>query len=165
MRNISFTCSCTQPSRSSMYRTSFTRSTFTTMTGPGRVGLPATLLHGFAPPPPPPHAFLRKSLFSSCTSFRLELSQLVQVTSFGGGTIHKTQKKLVENFSPLLLVNPDTENCGFEWEANTLKVPYCNGNLASQECSGRGLCDRTNGVCTCFDGYTGEACQEVEALA
>ena len=27
------------------------------------------------------------------------------------------------------------------------------------ECSNQGLCDRVSGICTCFDGYTGRACQ------
>ena len=27
------------------------------------------------------------------------------------------------------------------------------------ECSNRGTCDRTTGQCTCFDGFTGTACQ------
>eukprot|EP00636_Phaeomonas_parva_P008719 CAMPEP_0118862324 /NCGR_PEP_ID=MMETSP1163-20130328/7562_1 /TAXON_ID=124430 /ORGANISM="Phaeomonas parva, Strain CCMP2877" /LENGTH=440 /DNA_ID=CAMNT_0006796215 /DNA_START=25 /DNA_END=1347 /DNA_ORIENTATION=+ len=27
------------------------------------------------------------------------------------------------------------------------------------ECSGRGLCDRESGTCSCFDGYSGKACQ------
>lgn len=27
------------------------------------------------------------------------------------------------------------------------------------ECSGKGQCDRATGQCTCFDGYTGHACQ------
>lgn len=41
--------------------------------------------------------------------------------------------------------------------------PYQSGvsNSAHQdiECSGRGLCDRGTGRCTCFNGYEGEACQ------
>merc|ERR1719502_14537 len=30
---------------------------------------------------------------------------------------------------------------------------------ASMECSNRGSCDRTTGICTCYAGFTGEACQ------
>jgi hypothetical protein len=30
------------------------------------------------------------------------------------------------------------------------------------ECSGKGLCDRAAGVCKCFDGYEGGACQRSE---
>jgi hypothetical protein len=33
------------------------------------------------------------------------------------------------------------------------------------QCSNRGLCDNTQGVCTCFNGYTGIDCSNVNALA
>lgn len=33
---------------------------------------------------------------------------------------------------------------------------------AEQECSDQGVCDRATGLCTCFDGFTGSACQRTE---
>eukprot|EP01031_Cornospumella_fuschlensis_P031117 gene31117-37607_t len=33
------------------------------------------------------------------------------------------------------------------------------GNEAGRDCSGRGLCDYTTGICDCFPGYHGKKCQ------
>jgi len=33
------------------------------------------------------------------------------------------------------------------------------GNEAGRDCSGRGICDYTKGVCKCFKGYYGSRCQ------
>lgn len=47
-------------------------------------------------------------------------------------------------------------------------VPYnpieeypCNGAPAGDYCSGRGTCDTSSGICQCFQGFTGPACEEV----
>ena len=33
------------------------------------------------------------------------------------------------------------------------------------ECSNRGICDSETGICECFSGYTGQACDQMNALA
>jgi len=58
-----------------------------------------------------------------------------------------------------------------EWNAVTrgaAPVPYnpieeypCNGAPAGDYCSGRGTCDTSSGICLCFQGFTGPACEEV----
>jgi hypothetical protein len=39
------------------------------------------------------------------------------------------------------------------------------GTKESIECSGRGLCDTSSGLCKCFRGYTGGACSRQSAIA
>ena len=39
------------------------------------------------------------------------------------------------------------------------------GNLCQVDCSNRGICDYTSGVCTCFNGYYGHNCGISDALA
>merc|ERR1712037_124791 len=58
-----------------------------------------------------------------------------------------------------------------EWNKpgrGTVTVPYnpieeypCNGAPAGDYCSGRGICDTSSGICQCFSGFTGPACEEV----
>lgn len=38
------------------------------------------------------------------------------------------------------------------------------GNSQGKDCSNRGICDYTSGLCQCFRGYTGVACSKIEAL-
>eukprot|EP00750_Incisomonas_marina_P022149 INCI4878.1.p1 GENE.INCI4878.1~~INCI4878.1.p1 ORF type:complete len:417 (+),score=61.85 INCI4878.1:117-1253(+) len=57
-------------------------------------------------------------------------------------------------------LNTDSWVCNYLWDSNFVKVPVCGGRLAAQECSGRGLCDRSNGQCACFSGYGSKDCSE-----
>lgn len=38
------------------------------------------------------------------------------------------------------------------------------GGPKGRDCSGRGICDFTSGICACFDGYTGKNCGTIECL-
>ena len=62
-------------------------------------------------------------------------------------------------------LNVDSWVCDYMWDSAAVKVPYCGGQWAGQECSGRGLCDSSTGNCACFSGYTGKDCSEIEQLS
>ncbi|KAE9052239.1 hypothetical protein PR001_g693 [Phytophthora rubi] len=47
---------------------------------------------------------------------------------------------------------------GVAW---TDKAKTANAAHAVAECSNRGVCDYSKGECTCFNGYTGAACQRL----
>jgi len=54
--------------------------------------------------------------------------------------------------------NPYPENV-IEYESGIHFNAQPNEGHYYAECSNKGLCDRSAGLCTCFDGYTGSSCQ------
>ena len=64
----------------------------------------------------------------------------------------------------VLSIGPDQVNFQNRYDPIGVRTAYCAGRLASQECSGRGLCDHATGLCTCFEGYMTEDCSEPEEL-
>lgn len=41
---------------------------------------------------------------------------------------------------------------------------YGYGNEAGRDCSGRGKCNYKTGLCECFAGFYGEACENISVL-
>jgi EGF-like domain len=64
--------------------------------------------------------------------------------------------------------NPDHPNysVGPNYVAGTdVVVTKQLGNYQAIECAGRGICDTTTGVCSCFAGYIGPACDYLNAIS
>ena len=60
--------------------------------------------------------------------------------------------------------DPDLENVeGGKFYAPDKATVY-DGNLDESECSGRGACDYSTGICQCFAGYSGGACEAQDTL-
>lgn len=38
------------------------------------------------------------------------------------------------------------------------------GNAQGRDCSGRGICDYSQGLCKCFDGFFGDRCQKISVM-
>jgi hypothetical protein len=45
----------------------------------------------------------------------------------------------------------------FSWAA--VPTSATAGQATLEECSGKGICNRDTGMCRCFDGFTGRACE------
>jgi len=59
----------------------------------------------------------------------------------------------------------DTKATIYKFYPPTLATTKSTGYTYVAECSNRGLCDSSSGICECFTGYTGQACEEINSLA
>ena len=63
------------------------------------------------------------------------------------------------------LVLKDMSATMYKFYPPTLASTKSTGYNYVAECSNRGICDSDTGICECFNGYTGQACDEMNSLA
>ncbi len=62
-------------------------------------------------------------------------------------------------------ISPDTSATIYKFYPPTLATTGSTGYEYVAECSNRGICDSTTGICQCFSGYTGQDCGTINSLA
>jgi hypothetical protein len=81
---------------------------------------------------------------------------------FGPGC---TKRRCPSGNDPLTTADETDCNGKSSNGASTTAPTGASGNLCHIECSNRGSCDHKSGLCSCFNGYIGSACQTMSALA
>jgi len=87
-------------------------------------------------------------------------------------TGHDTAPKqigAIEKFTLNELVSVETATTGSMLKVADSETRFVyndqRGTTENKECSGRGLCDETSGLCQCFKGYTDDDCSRQNALS
>merc|ERR1712054_539531 len=80
-----------------------------------------------------------------------------------------TQNGAIAKFTLNEIVSVETSTTGAMAKVDDSEVRAIyndqRGTTENKECSGRGLCDETSGLCQCFKGYTDDDCSRQNALS
>jgi hypothetical protein len=83
----------------------------------------------------------------------------LQTTSSGGGAVAASSLTAADSH------NVGTTSTIYKFYKPTIATTTTTGFNYVGECSNRGICDDTTGLCDCFAGYTGDNCGSMNSLA
>ena len=92
-------------------------------------------------------------------------SDVIETQEYGTAATESVEFVTLTGGAQLQLTN--TESGYFELSAVSCSVSVeqsADDHMEGKECSGRGRCDRAQGVCKCFDGFYGNACESQTIL-
>ena len=88
-----------------------------------------------------------------------------KIDKTGASTFENTIVTEGDDVTAVFPAHPDTSATIYKFYPPTLASTGTTGYNYVAECSNRGLCDSETGICECFAGYTGNACEVVNSLA